>query len=144
MNVKDAVKKKVGRPAGQRAPSRPVLAARVPEDAYEKIAAAAKISGRTMSEELVWRANQSFVWEAQYGNMQAMVQEIRDKAVHITETTTQIALDAELMRRGYHKVRGVNGYAWFPPGVNSITWIDPPLLDDLEAYMAAKKSGGKS
>jgi hypothetical protein len=41
-------------------------------------------------------------------------------------------LKRELLRRGYRYVRGVNGGAWFDPGVDAITWIaDPALLDDL-------------
>jgi hypothetical protein len=38
-----------------------VLSARVPEDFYEEVKAAAKASGRTMSEELVFRARQTFI-----------------------------------------------------------------------------------
>jgi hypothetical protein len=58
--VKKPAKKRVGRPPGRKAPRRPVLSARVPEEFYEEIAAAAQRSGRTMSEELVWRARQAF------------------------------------------------------------------------------------
>jgi hypothetical protein len=53
-------KKKLGRPSGRKKPQRPVIGARVPEDFYAVIVQAAKSSGRTISEELVWRVRQTF------------------------------------------------------------------------------------
>ena len=50
-------KKKVGRPPGRKAPHRPVVSARVPESVYSEIKEAATAAGRTMGEELVWRAS---------------------------------------------------------------------------------------
>jgi hypothetical protein len=57
--VKKSGKKRIGRPPGRKAPRRPVLSARVPEDFYLAVKEAAQRSGRTMSEELVWRARQT-------------------------------------------------------------------------------------
>jgi response regulator RpfG family c-di-GMP phosphodiesterase len=47
------------KPLGQR----PVIAGRVPASLHQKIKRAAKASGRTMSDELAYRAEQSFQWE---------------------------------------------------------------------------------
>jgi hypothetical protein len=58
--VKKSVKRPVGRPPGRKAPRRPVLSARVPEDVYEQVKASAQAAGRTMSEEIIWRARQTY------------------------------------------------------------------------------------
>lgn len=131
--MKSATKRKVGRPSGQRAPHRPVLAARVPAEDYDRITAAAKVSGRTVSEEAVWRIDQSFKsqalvaelheqlaqWERAHKDAQTMVA----KAKFVTEQTAQRQLEDELRRRGYTYVRGTSGAAWFDPGVDHIVWI---------------------
>jgi hypothetical protein len=54
--VGKSARKKVGRPPGRKAPHRPVVSARVPESLYAEIREAAAAAGRTMGEELVWRA----------------------------------------------------------------------------------------
>src|SRR5262249_16743696 len=85
--------------------------------------------------ELVWRARQSFElenrlleWEKAHKDAQAM----QANAKFVTDQTAQRELENELRRRGYTYVRGVNGAAWFDPGVNSITSIpDPKLMEDL-------------
>jgi hypothetical protein len=59
---KSKKKKRRGRPPGRKAPNRPVVGARVPEALYEELTQAAQASGRTISEELVWRTNQSLQW----------------------------------------------------------------------------------
>lgn|SRR5262249_13713643 len=135
MAADSTTKRKTGRPAAEpKAPHRPVIACRAPVDVYEKIAAAARISGRTMSEEMAWRVLQAFAWEAAHGDIQAL----RAKVEHVNAETTHKALEAELVRRGYTKVRGINGYAWFQPGVNAINFIDPQIVEELKAYIAAR------
>jgi len=110
-----------------------VLAARVPAEDYDRITAAAKVSGRTVSEEAVWRIDQSFKsqalvaelheqlaqWERAHKDAQTMVA----KAKFVTEQTAQRQLEDELRRRGYTYVRGTSGAAWFDPGVDHIVWI---------------------
>ena len=54
--MKKSVKRKLGRPPGRKAPRRPVISTRAPLEFYEAIKQAAQDSGRTISEELVWRA----------------------------------------------------------------------------------------
>lgn len=131
-------KRKVGRPPGRKAPHRPVLGARVPADVYEVIADAAKVSGRNMSEELIWRALQSFAWETEILELKDQLltwqrahkdaQTMLANAKHVIEEGAKKQLEDELRLRGYHFVRGVrpgdpNFGAWFPPGVDSMTWI---------------------
>jgi len=52
-------KKPLGRPVKPEGRS-PVIAGRVPESLHRKIKAAAEASGRSMSEEMAWRLEQSF------------------------------------------------------------------------------------
>lgn len=54
-------KKRVGRPAGRKAPHRPVLSTRVPQSFYDELRTLAVKSNRTMAEELIWRVQQTFV-----------------------------------------------------------------------------------
>jgi hypothetical protein len=133
----NVVKRTVGRPRGGKAPHQPVLStsARVPAEIYEKFVKAAEASGRTLSAEVIQRACQSFEWEAAHKTIEAM----RAKAEHVTEETTKRALENELQRRDYRRVRGVNGAAWFEPGVDSINWIaDPNLLEKLLERVATR------
>jgi hypothetical protein len=100
----------------------------VSAEIHEKFVRAAEANGRTLSEEVTQRACQSFEWEAAHETAQAMLA----KVARVTKETAQAELVRELQRRGYRYVRGINGAAWFDPGVDSITWIaDPALLDDL-------------
>jgi Arc-like DNA binding domain len=58
--MQKTVAKRAARPRGRS----PVIAGRVPSSLHRKIKQAAKASGRSMSEELAFRAEQSFQWEA--------------------------------------------------------------------------------
>jgi hypothetical protein len=69
-----AAKRKVGRPPGRKAPHRPVVSARVPESVYAELKEAAAAAGRTMGEELVWRAAPA--------NLQALLLSRNWKHVH--------------------------------------------------------------
>ena len=132
----DTMERKVGRPP---APHRPVLSTRMTAESYERLTAAARASGRTLSEEALWRIDQSFGWEKTPEIEQAILEKAREdaraivtNAEYVTKETTQTQLKKELLRRGYRYVRGVEGGAWFDPGVGPINWIaDPALLDDL-------------
>src|SRR5262245_21050150 len=99
-------KKRVGRPrATQR---RPVLAARVPKEFHARILASAAISGRNASEELIWRAQQSYEWEAARGTIQAWLAEAR--------RAHEGSLEAALRNRGYLSVAMLpQGTAWISP-----------------------------
>jgi hypothetical protein len=112
----------------------------VPEEFYETIREAARTSGRTISEELIWRAQQSFQWEKAHGD----ARKVLDDAKRVTAEN----LPAHLRNAGYRYVRGINGGAWFEPSVNAIAWIfDNSNRDVLEemleraAIRALEKTG---
>jgi hypothetical protein len=108
-----AKRKRAGRPrASQR---RPVLAARVPEEFHAQILASAAISGRNASEELMWRAQQSYAWEAQFKSQRELLHDVNKVAAQ--------NLQPMMRQLGYTKVHGLNGAAWFEPGVDAIQWI---------------------
>ena len=54
---------------------RPVIAGRLSQESYDRIKAWAAASGRSMSEELAWRAEQSVAWEKAHGTVQALLAE---------------------------------------------------------------------
>jgi Arc-like DNA binding dprotein len=76
--VTKSAKKRVGRPPGRTAPHRPVLSQRVPQALYDMIKEAARTAGRTMGEEMVWRVERSFEWEAAFKSIPALQGEARD------------------------------------------------------------------
>jgi hypothetical protein len=121
--MKKAMKKRVGRPPGRTAPRRPVLStvlsARVSESFQAMVREAARASGRTISEEVIWRAEQSFVWERAHVDARSVLAEANSVATKNLEARLQ----EEMRRLGYTRIRGMNGAAWFEPGVNAIQWI---------------------
>jgi hypothetical protein len=64
--MKKSGKKRIGRPPGRKAPHRPIVSARVPFELHAKIEQSARKAGRNISEELVWRAELSYKWEAAF------------------------------------------------------------------------------
>lgn len=110
-------RKRVGRPrAFER---RPVLSARVPKEFHARILASAVISGRNISEELMWRAEQSYEWEKAHGTALAMLA----KARGVADANNKASQEQALREWGYKPVRSFDGTAWFEPGVNAIQWI---------------------
>jgi hypothetical protein len=82
-------KRRLAKPKGRS----PVIAGRVPESLHQQIREAAKRSGRSMSEELAWRAAMSF--------------EI--------ERVAEDELEGAMRRKGWRRVHGTS--FWAPPGV---------------------------
>jgi hypothetical protein len=120
-----ARRKPVGRPrASQR---RPVLAARVPEEFYARILNSAAISGRNASEELIFRAQQSYEWEA-------TLKSCRELQAHVRKVSAT-SLQPMLRELGYTKVGGLNGSAWFEPGVDTIQWIFANVSPESRAVL---------
>jgi hypothetical protein len=128
--VKKSGKKRVGRPPGRKAPRRPVLSARVPEDFYEEIKAAAQRSGRTMSEEIVWRARQTIHIQVVPANHYydadgRLVPYPSDPNEPINSPHLQRLLDdsrvgniREVMRaEGFTQIHDLLGNYWAEPGV---------------------------
>jgi hypothetical protein len=111
------------------------------------ISKAARESGRTLGEELVWRAQKSLEWEKAFGDARAVLAD----AYRAASENLQARLQEELRRQGYRQVRGMNGSAWFEPGVNAVHWIfDTSNKDVLEemleraATRALEKAGRES
>jgi len=117
--MRTSVKKARGRPRGRTAPHRPVLSVRVPEELYERIQTSARDNGRTVSEEAVWRTQQSYEWETAFGSVRAILAESR----RATDAAKKLPLERTLRERGYTKVHAVDGAVWFEPGVHAPTWI---------------------
>jgi hypothetical protein len=87
---------------------RPVIAGRVPQELYDRIKTLAAASGRSMSEELAWRAVQSFAWEEAHGTVKALLAESR--------RVFDGDLEAALRNHGYLPVRMLpQGKAWISP-----------------------------
>jgi hypothetical protein len=109
--MKKSVKKRVGRPAGRKAPHRPVLSARVPEEFYEEITRSARAAGRTLSEELVWRGRQAFEWEKARGTIQKWTEESRQ--------ALERGFEAALQEKGYLPIATDQGRIWLEPGMDT-------------------------
>lgn len=87
---------------------RPVIAGRVPQKTYNRIKAAASASGRSMSEELAWQAEQAIAWEEAHGTIRGLLAETR----RITESNA----DQWLHKLGYLPVHMLpRGKAWISP-----------------------------
>jgi hypothetical protein len=87
----------------------PVIAGRVPESLHRLIKGAAKRSGRTMSDELAWRAAVSFEWEKAFGEARKVVAE----AHRIIEGDLRGALRAN----GFTPIYDLAGTYWKEPGM---------------------------
>ena len=115
--MKKAAKKKVGRPRGRVAAWRPVVSARVPELIYAEIKQAAAAAGRTMGEELVWRAEKAAKWDKAFGELNAWRADIYELHAKIADGN----LEAVLMGKNWKRVHGVRfGQAnWISPDNHS-------------------------
>jgi hypothetical protein len=134
--MKKAGKKRVGRPSGRVAPHRPVVGARVAQALYDEIKAAAAAAGRTMGEELVWRAEKAGEWSKAFGELEEWKTKLRDEQAQIARGNLEIVL----MGLNWKKVRGVRfGDAnWISPDNHSYPqsgFVDPAP----ETGEAAKK-----
>ena len=99
-------KRPVGRPPGRKAKRRPVIATRVPLPVYEMIKQAAQDSGRTLSEELIWRTTQSF-------ERDNILDEAREKLAAAQRVTEQVIRNE--LERTHTRIRGADG---------SIYWME--------------------
>src|SRR5262249_28275751 len=112
-------KRRIGRPPGRTMPFKPVVSARVPQAHYDELVAAARASERTMAEEVFWRVRKSFEDEKAQVDARAILTRANETAAQVTKQKLQAAMREE----GYRQVRGINGSAWFEPGVDAIAWI---------------------
>jgi hypothetical protein len=93
--------------------------ARISQELYDVLRESARINARSISEEVAKRVELSFVWEKAHSDARAMLAEVK----RVTSEGVKTALAKELRERGHTYVRGINGGAWFDPGVNAIQWI---------------------
>ena len=123
-----SAKRRVGRPPGRKAPRRPVVSARVPESLYAEIKKAADEAGRTMGEELVWRADKAGEWARAFGNQQKMLAKTKADLDAIERGSTAAAL----YRLGWRKIIGtpysISGTVWVEAGDHDLPesgFVDP-------------------
>jgi hypothetical protein len=132
--MEQRVKRRVGRPPGRKAPLRPTVSARVPAADYAKLKADARAAGRTLAEQVFYRWRQADEWERQFGS-------IRELQAQARETFKQ-GLPAALISAGYQRVRGMDGSAWFEPGVNPskflVGYLDQGVLEELLTLIATR------
>jgi hypothetical protein len=76
----------------------------------------------------------SFEWEQQFGEARAVLTEANKTAAQVTKAN----LEAAMRQAGYTQVRGINGAAWFEPGIASIQWITDSLPQDLLEELLAR------
>jgi hypothetical protein len=109
----------------RRAPYRPVITHRVSQEIYDLTFQAAKRANRKLTEEAGFRLEQSFVWEQAHVEAQMLAESAKRD------------LETRLKEAGYKYVRGAaGGGAWFPPGVDPVTWIfDNSNRDLIEELM---------
>jgi hypothetical protein len=117
------------------------VSARVPQELYDQITSTARASQRTMAEEIFWRVRRSYEDEAAQADARAILAKANETAAQVTKQNLQ----TEMRKAGYTQVRGVNGSAWFEPGVASIQWIADSLPQDLleELFDRAAERGAK-
>lgn len=108
-----SVKRKPGRPPGRKAPRRPVISARAPEALYLELREAAAAAGRTLGEELVWRAEKAGEWAKTFGEQQKWQAELRAENDEIRRGN----LEAVLRRGNWKHVAGA--------AFGSPNWISP-------------------
>jgi hypothetical protein len=92
-------KKRIGRPPGRKAPHRPVVSARVPEALYQQLKEAAAAGGRTLGEELVWRADRAGEWTAAFGELEAWQAKNRDQIAEFLRGNVENAMLANNWKR---------------------------------------------
>jgi hypothetical protein len=122
--VKEKPTGKAGRRPGRPLGRSPVMAGRVPRSVHRRITQAAKRSGRSGSEELVWRAMQSFEWEEKFGDAKKV---LADAHRAIAGELRQAMRNA-----GFTPVYGSAGTYWLEPGMPAV-----PLEGTLAAEVKA-------
>jgi hypothetical protein len=118
----------------------PVIAGRVPESLHRQIKQAAKLSGRSMSDELAWRAAISFEWEKTFGEAREVIANARRAA--------KGDLRQAMRSAGLQLIHGSAGDYWVEPGTPPLkTVLDPELraaiIDSVKQALAEAKEGSQ-
>jgi hypothetical protein len=128
---------------GRRTPTKsltPVIAGRVPESIHRQIKEAAKRSGRSMSDELAWRAGVSFEWEKSFGEARKLLADAQRAA--------EGDLRQAMRSAGLTLVHGSAGDYWMEPGTPPLKIVlDPELraaiIDAVKQGLAQAKEGSQ-
>jgi hypothetical protein len=107
--------------------AQPVIAGRVPESLHRQIKDAAKRSGRTMSDELAWRAGMSFEWEKTFVETR--------KALADVHRVIEGDLRQALRNAGYRPIHGHAGTYWMEPGMPDVP-LNTVLVREVKTAIA--------
>jgi hypothetical protein len=127
-------KSRLGRPRGRRSPHRPVLSTvlsgRVDPEFLQQVKTAAKAAGRTVSEEVLFRARQGYELEAARPAIEAWMAEVRRR------TNVKLPIEQALQELGLSltKVSIIDGAA---PDETKLTVTNPDLARERMAGLAA-------
>lgn len=128
-----------GRPPGRKSVRRPVIATRVPLPFYETIKQVAAGSGRTLSEELIWRTTQALEARDIIEDARKEAGKLIAEALHAKEETFLAELD-----RRYTQIYSPSGSYLMPKGGKPLEFAVGPefqaAIDDAvrKAFAAAK------
>jgi hypothetical protein len=127
-----AKKSKVGRPEGRR----PVLAMRIDQALYDKIAKVAATAGRSVAEEAAGRLNLSIIRndaELRWIDAENQVRMWLDEQAAALKNEREAAL----RQWGYQPVQDTNGTFWAEPGIaiGEFTGVINPAITDALQQM---------
>jgi hypothetical protein len=103
-------KRSVGRPA-KYAGKRPTITFRLPTETYERVRDSAAQNQMSISEELERRVQRSFEWEAQFGDVKALMAQ--------AEETMKKGLESAMRQAGYQRIRTDQGVIWAEPAMDA-------------------------
>ncbi|MET4513724.1 hypothetical protein [Bradyrhizobium sp. I1.7.5] len=129
-------KAKKARPIG-RTGRNPVIAVRVTPALHNRITESAKISGRSMSEEMAALLTRGFEWEQAFGDRVNMLEQARAEIDRMVGSNFK----AEMRRRGWKPLHGTPH--WIDPEAAAITpsgFVDPTVMADNLTLGAALNS----
>lgn len=98
---------------GNRTTRRQQLNMRVTDEIRAKLEAAAEVAGRNLTQEVEWRIEQSFEWQAAFGEAREWLETQKSKIADIERGNVKAALH----RLGWHPLHTPDGDLWAEPGV---------------------------
>lgn len=110
------------------------LTMRLRDETKNKLQGAAAANTRSLSEEAEARLDRSFEWEEAFGNAR--------KILANAHQAVAANLRAQMKREGWTQVRGVDGAAWFEPGMEPNKWFTSntpqAVVEDIAERAAVK------
>jgi len=107
--MKEAAKRRVGRPTKQPSGKRVSLGLKVTAEVKQQIEEAARASGRTQSQEAEHLIERALLVERLMQSMRTTVEQVE-----------RGNFEAALYRRGFTQIRDARGTLWAPPGYPGI------------------------